>query len=77
LVDLPRHGSVASGRHHVWLGVELVDGEGAGRLRAVVVHDRSTEALERIETGGVFVMIGGEPPGPSPRWAGRAFRRVV
>ncbi len=45
----------------VRLGVELVDGEGDERLQAVVVHDRASAALERIETTGLFVMIGAEP----------------
>ena len=45
----------------VRLGVELVDGEGDERLRAVVVRDRSSGAVERIPTDGLFVMIGAEP----------------
>jgi thioredoxin reductase (NADPH) len=42
-------------------GVELADGEGDGALRAVVVRDRASGALERIPTAGLFVMIGAEP----------------
>ena len=45
----------------VRLGVELVDGEGEEQLQAVVVRDRSTGAVERIPTAGLFVMIGAEP----------------
>jgi thioredoxin reductase (NADPH) len=45
----------------VRLGVELVDGEGDGQLQAVVVRDRTSGALERIPTAGLFVMIGAEP----------------
>jgi thioredoxin reductase (NADPH) len=45
----------------VRLGAELVDGEGDQRLRAVVVRDRASGAVERIETDGLFVMIGAEP----------------
>jgi thioredoxin reductase (NADPH) len=45
----------------VRLGTELVDGEGDQRLRAVVVRDRPSGAVERIETDGLFVMIGAEP----------------
>jgi thioredoxin reductase (NADPH) len=40
---------------------EVVDGEGAGRLEAVVVRDRETGATERLETDALFVMIGAEP----------------
>jgi thioredoxin reductase (NADPH) len=43
------------------LGVELVDGEGDGHLRAIVVRDRSKGTVERIATAGLFVMIGAEP----------------
>ena len=45
----------------VRLGVELVDGEGDEQLQAVVVRDRSSGAVERIPTTGLFVMIGAEP----------------
>jgi thioredoxin reductase (NADPH) len=40
---------------------EVIDGEGDPQLQAVVVRDRSTGALERIPTAGLFVMIGAEP----------------
>lgn len=42
-------------------GVEVVDGEGDGRLEAVVIRDRSTAETERIPTSGLFVLIGAEP----------------
>ena len=45
----------------VRLGVEVVDGEGHDQLEAVIVHDRLNDAVERIPTSGLFVMIGGEP----------------
>jgi thioredoxin reductase (NADPH) len=45
----------------VRLGVEVVDAEGAERLQAVVVRERSSGVLERIATAGLFVMIGAEP----------------
>jgi thioredoxin reductase (NADPH) len=41
--------------------VEVVAGEGDPQLRAIVVRNRSTGALERIPTAGLFVMIGAEP----------------
>ena len=45
----------------VRLGVELVNGEGDEQLQAVVVHDRTSNTLERIAATGLFVMIGAEP----------------
>jgi thioredoxin reductase (NADPH) len=45
----------------VRLGVDLVDGEGDEQLRAIVIRDRSSGAMERIQTDGLFVMIGAEP----------------
>ena len=45
----------------VRLGVEVVDGEGEGRLDAVTVRDRTTGETERIPTSALFVMIGAEP----------------
>jgi thioredoxin reductase (NADPH) len=45
----------------VRLGVELVDCEGDDQLQAIVVRDRSSCALDRIQTAGLFVMIGAEP----------------
>ncbi len=45
----------------VRLDVEVVDGEGEEQLRAVLVRDRVTGAIERIATRGLFVMIGAEP----------------
>jgi thioredoxin reductase (NADPH) len=45
----------------VRLGVEVVDGEGDEHLEAVLVRERAGGAIERIETTGLFVMIGAEP----------------
>jgi thioredoxin reductase (NADPH) len=45
----------------VRLGVEIVDGEGDEHLEAVLVRPRAGGAIERIETTGLFVMIGAEP----------------
>jgi thioredoxin reductase (NADPH) len=45
----------------VRLGVELVDGEGDGRLDVVVVRNRSSGAEERIPTAALFVLIGADP----------------
>ncbi|HEY0517581.1 MAG TPA: FAD-dependent oxidoreductase [Solirubrobacteraceae bacterium] len=45
----------------VELNVEVVEGEGDERLRAVVVRDRCNGAARRIPTTGLFVMIGAEP----------------
>lgn len=46
---------------HVRLGVEIIDGEGEGKLEAVTIQDRSTRKIERIPTAALFVMIGAEP----------------
>jgi len=46
---------------HVRLGVELVDGEGEGKLEAVLIKDRTTKKIERIPTTTLFVLIGAEP----------------
>jgi thioredoxin reductase (NADPH) len=45
----------------VRLGVELVDGEGDEQLLAIAVRDRLDGTVERVPTGGLFVMIGAEP----------------
>lgn len=42
-------------------GVELVDGEGDGRLESVVIRDRTTGESERIPAAALFVLIGAEP----------------
>lgn len=42
-------------------GVDIVDGEGDGQLRAVIVQDRSTGETERLPAAALFVMIGVEP----------------
>jgi thioredoxin reductase (NADPH) len=46
---------------HVRYGSELVDGEGDGHLDAVVVRDRRSGEVERLEAAALFVMIGAEP----------------
>lgn len=46
---------------NVRLGVELINGEGKGKLEAVTIQDRSTKKTEPIPTAALFVMIGAEP----------------
>ncbi len=46
---------------HVRLGVDIIDGEGDGNLKAVIVQDRVTKKVEKILTTGLFVMIGAVP----------------
>jgi thioredoxin reductase (NADPH) len=41
--------------------VEVVDGEGADRLRGVVIRDRGSGDVERLPVDGLFVMIGADP----------------
>lgn len=53
----------------VRLGVEIVDGEGDEHLEAVLVRERASGSVERIETTGLFVMIGAEP---HTEWLDRA-----
>jgi thioredoxin reductase (NADPH) len=43
------------------LGVEVVDGEGDGRLEAVTLRHRASGELERLPTSALFVHIGAEP----------------
>jgi thioredoxin reductase (NADPH) len=43
------------------LGVEVVDGEGDGRLEAVTLRHRAGGELERLPTSALFVHIGAEP----------------
>jgi thioredoxin reductase (NADPH) len=45
----------------VRLGVEIVDGDGDEQLEAIAIRDHATGAVERLETAGLFVMIGAEP----------------
>jgi thioredoxin reductase (NADPH) len=45
----------------VRLGVEVVDGEGDGRLEALTIRDRATGTIERVPTAALFVLIGAEP----------------
>jgi thioredoxin reductase (NADPH) len=46
---------------HVRLGVEIVDGEGDGRLEALTIRDGDSGTTERISTSALFVMIGADP----------------
>jgi thioredoxin reductase (NADPH) len=43
------------------LGVEVVDGEGDGRLEAVTLRHRASGELERLPISALFVHIGAEP----------------
>jgi thioredoxin reductase (NADPH) len=45
----------------VRLGVEVVDGEGDGRLEAVTLRHRAGGELERLPTSALFAHIGAEP----------------
>ena len=45
----------------VRLNAVVVDAEGEARLQALVLMDVATGQRERVETGAVFVLIGGEP----------------
>jgi thioredoxin reductase (NADPH) len=45
----------------VRLGVEVVDGDGDGRLEAVTLRHRAGGELERLPTSGLFAHIGAEP----------------
>ncbi|MGH2815499.1 MAG: FAD-dependent oxidoreductase, partial [Actinomycetota bacterium] len=40
---------------------EICDGGGDGRLDWLDVRDRTTEAVERVEVGGLFLLLGAEP----------------
>jgi thioredoxin reductase (NADPH) len=45
----------------VRLGVEVVDGEGVGRLEAVTLRHRAGDELELLPTSALFAHIGAEP----------------
>jgi thioredoxin reductase (NADPH) len=45
----------------VRLAVEVIDGEGDGRLEAVTIQDRTTGSSERLPTSALFVLIGADP----------------
>jgi thioredoxin reductase (NADPH) len=45
----------------VRLGVEVVDGAGDGRLEALTIRNRATDATERVPAAALFVLIGAEP----------------
>jgi hypothetical protein len=49
------------GLDHVRLGVEVVDGEGDGRLEAVTLRHRAGDELERLPTSALFAHIGAQP----------------
>jgi thioredoxin reductase (NADPH) len=40
---------------------EICDGGGDGRLDWLDVRDRTTDAVERVEVGGLFLLLGAEP----------------
>jgi thioredoxin reductase (NADPH) len=42
-------------------GVNLIDGEGDGRLEALTIQDRISKKIEQIPASALFVMIGAEP----------------
>jgi thioredoxin reductase (NADPH) len=42
-------------------GVEIIDGEGNGRLEAVTIRQRATGTTEPIPASALFVLIGGDP----------------
>ncbi len=45
----------------VRLGIEVIDGEGDGRLEALTIRNLATGATERMATAALFVLIGAEP----------------
>jgi len=51
----------ATGNVSIRLETEVAAVESDDRLRAVVVRDGARDALERVATDGLFVMIGGDP----------------
>ncbi len=57
---------------HVRYRVELVDGEGDGKLEAVIARNRVSDEIERIPTTALFVLIGAEP---KTDWLGNAVAR--
>jgi thioredoxin reductase (NADPH) len=46
---------------NVRLGVEVVDGEGNGRLESLTIRDRVSGTSARLSTSGLFVLIGADP----------------
>jgi thioredoxin reductase (NADPH) len=42
-------------------GVEVIDGEGNGRLEALTIRDRTTGTTERMSTSALFLLIGADP----------------
>jgi thioredoxin reductase (NADPH) len=45
----------------VHLGVEVVDGEGNGRLEELTIRDRRAGTSERLSTSALFLLIGADP----------------
>ncbi len=45
----------------VRLGVEVIDGEGNGRLEALTVRERASGTTERVSTSALFLLIGADP----------------
>ena len=41
--------------------VEVIDGEGDERLEAITIRDRNSGLCERLQTSGLFVLIGADP----------------
>jgi thioredoxin reductase (NADPH) len=41
--------------------VEVIDGDGNGRLEGITIRDRQSGLCERLETSGLFVLIGADP----------------
>ncbi len=46
---------------HVRLGVDIIDGEGDGKLQSLMIQNRTTKEIEQIPTTALFVLIGAEP----------------
>lgn len=46
---------------NVRLGVEIIDGEGEGKLESLTIQNRTTKETAKISTSALFVLIGAEP----------------
>lgn len=57
---------------NVRLGVEIIDGEGDGKLEALMILNRNSNVTERIPTTALFVLIGAEP---KTDWLGNVVAR--
>lgn len=51
----------AAANIEVWFGAEVVDGEGEGRLEALIILDRTTGHRHRVPAAALFVLIGARP----------------